>query len=420
MRETCTPLGPTDEAWFCACAEKPLHLAILLPMTGSWNMGTRIAGAAALAVKEVNTDSSLLAGFALEYSWADSGCSSKQGLAAMGELLDQERKVDALIGPGCSSACEVTSYLSGGHDIVQISWGCTSPTLSDHDAYPLFSRTVASEVEKIPAVLGLMRLYTWTKLVILTSTEPVWRQSGQLMADQFKAAGIDVRTPLPFDPGNFNAHSTKALDEIKTSGFRVIMLMAYDQDVYDVASAASLQLMTSVGWAWLLCQELIHKDNWGTEDMRGFLFLRTLPPSESMQKFKRQVSDYSKSSFNITLDENLVDLAYSMALYDSIMLYAHAATKVLSKGGDLTVGNVVVNAVWSTRIEGVGNREIVLNERGDRIESYEIVNFDWGMKKIPVGKYISTEKEYTAYGPKVVWPGDTTKVPRDFVSGTEI
>ena len=59
----------------------------------------------------------------LEYSWADSGCSNKQGLAALGKLMNGNKKIDAVIGPGCGAACEVTSYLSAGENIPQISWG---------------------------------------------------------------------------------------------------------------------------------------------------------------------------------------------------------------------------------------------------------------------------------------------------------
>ena len=86
-------------------------------------MGPRIAGAAALAVERVNAQKTLLLGRVLEYSWADSGCSAKQGLAAMGELQNGVSKIDAVVGPGCSAACEVTSHLSGGQSIPQISWG---------------------------------------------------------------------------------------------------------------------------------------------------------------------------------------------------------------------------------------------------------------------------------------------------------
>ena len=114
-----------------------IHITLLIPMTGSSPRGRRTAGAAALAVKQVNADKSLLPGRIVHYSWADSGCSARQGLMAMGKLLRSPVWIDALIGPGCSSACEATSYLSSGQSIPQISHSCTSPALSDKDVFPL-------------------------------------------------------------------------------------------------------------------------------------------------------------------------------------------------------------------------------------------------------------------------------------------
>ena len=108
-------------------------------MSGSWDGGKRVAGAAALAVERINADKDLLAGRRLEYSWADSGCSAKQGLAAMGKLLEGASRVDAVIGPGCSSACEVTSYLSGGQGTTQISYSCGAVSLSYKAKYRLVS-----------------------------------------------------------------------------------------------------------------------------------------------------------------------------------------------------------------------------------------------------------------------------------------
>ena len=84
-------------------AEAPIHIALLMPFSGSWDGGKRAAGAAALAVERVNGDKKLLPGRRLEYRWANSGCSAKQGLAAMGELLRGVSRVDAVIGPGCRS-----------------------------------------------------------------------------------------------------------------------------------------------------------------------------------------------------------------------------------------------------------------------------------------------------------------------------
>ena len=58
------------------------------------------------------------------------------------------------------------------------------------------------------------------------------------------------------------------------------------------------------------------------------------------------------------------------------MLYAHAATKVLSEGGNLNNGKVLTAAVRSTAIAGIGGN-VVLDERGDRIESYEVTDYKY-------------------------------------------
>ena len=123
--------------WVCLLAEKLIRFALLLPLTGVWDIGLRVAGAATLAVSRVNADKALLPGYRLGYGWANSGCSAQQGLTAMGVLLAGESRINAVIGPGCSSACLVTSPLSGGQDFPQISWGCTSPLLSKKEDHRL-------------------------------------------------------------------------------------------------------------------------------------------------------------------------------------------------------------------------------------------------------------------------------------------
>ena len=108
---------------FCFAAES-VHFALLIPLTGNWSGGSRILGAAALAVEQVNADMALLAGRTLEYTSHDSGCSAKQGLMAMSKLLGGNRRIDAVIGPSCDKACKATSILSGGQMIPQISFSC--------------------------------------------------------------------------------------------------------------------------------------------------------------------------------------------------------------------------------------------------------------------------------------------------------
>ena len=74
---------------------------------------------------------------------------------------------------------------------------------------------------------------------MLTSTEMIWFQSGQIMTKQFLNATINVLRPSAFESGDFQTSSTKTLGEIKRSGFRIIMLMADNADLNDVTLAAS-------------------------------------------------------------------------------------------------------------------------------------------------------------------------------------
>ena len=164
-----------------------------MPLTGSWVLSG--AGAAALAVERVNADKTLLPGRRLEYSWADSGCSAPQGLAAMGELLEGGSRVDAVIGPGCAAACEATSYLSEGQGIPQISYSCEAPQFSvkaDHRlvgfSYPVpphdcHSLQCAPDFPFLPCkIKSLIKILS----SVLTHCGPNTKQGSS--ADRFHAA----------------------------------------------------------------------------------------------------------------------------------------------------------------------------------------------------------------------------------------
>ena len=161
--------------------------------------------------------------------------------------------------------------------------------------------------------------------------------------------------------------------------------------------------------------------------MAGWLFFRPFLSFNGMQTFAKQVSDYSKSHFNAIVGPDLVDLTFSAALHDAIMLYAHAATKLISERGDLQDGEALTAALRSTSFTGVSGTVVALDSNGDRIESYEVMNYilkegnmlkdDDVMSSVAVGMLKSTKGQYEVYERAVVWPGNTTEVPADYFSG---
>ena len=271
------------------------------------------------------------------------------------------------------------------------------------------SRTVASETSKGPAWIALMQAVKWKRAVILASTDGVWFQSGFELKRQLQAAEIEVLKPAAFDRGNFRDASLRA---IKRSGIRVVILSAGPEDTRAASLSAQREKMTG-GWAWMMVGSV-----GGTQ---GWLYMRPFLPSEGMGAFAKQVSDYSKSHFNVTVPPDSVDLTYSVALHDAIMLYARAATKVMSEGGDLGDGQAVTEAVRSTTFVGVGGTVVALDEKGDRLEAYEVMNIveeaEGGMSSVPVGMYNSTLQMYKAYKRPVLWPGNTIEVPTDYLTG---
>ena len=57
---------------------------------------------------------------------------------------------------------------------LQISYGSSSPTLSDRDMFPKFFRTIPSETQSNSARFALMEQYNWTKVATLHETRNVF------------------------------------------------------------------------------------------------------------------------------------------------------------------------------------------------------------------------------------------------------
>ncbi len=91
--------------------EDVLKLGLLLPITGSWEAGRTIPGAAALAVQRINADPSLLGGMRVEFVFEDVGCGTYRAVLGVQKLLS-DPKIDAVFGPGMQP-CMIVSAANG-------------------------------------------------------------------------------------------------------------------------------------------------------------------------------------------------------------------------------------------------------------------------------------------------------------------
>ena len=84
------------------------------------------------------------------------------------------------------------------------------------------------------------------------------------------------------------------------------------------------------------------------------------------------------------------------------------------------MGQAVTEAIRNVTFQGVSGSTVALDQHGDRLESYEVMNYvlkaDGAIGAVSVGLYNGLERTYSAYGRKVIWPGNTTDTPPDFRS----
>ena len=116
-------------------AANTVTLAVLIPTANASRSIRASVGAVQLAVNAVNSGS-LLNGKTLEVVVKEVACDSSAAMAAITESMGRKR-IAAVIGPDCSLACESTAYLTAGLKMIQISYACNSPLLSDKAKYPM-------------------------------------------------------------------------------------------------------------------------------------------------------------------------------------------------------------------------------------------------------------------------------------------
>ena len=122
----------------------------------------------------------------------------------------------------------------------------TAPSLSNKK-YSTFARTVSSYISQGPALASTMRQLKWQHCAMLTSTSELYFQTSASWSQHFWKESIEVMLQS-FKAGLFQQ---QALDEVRKSGLRVVVVLADRRDTGNIAVTAAKLEMTRAGWGWL-------------------------------------------------------------------------------------------------------------------------------------------------------------------------
>ena len=203
---------------------------------------------------------------------------------------------------------------------------------------------------------------------MLSSFEELYRTTASSWSKELAAEKVKVGPDQTFEQGLFQR---TALATIQQSGVRVVIVLASKEDTATIAVGAQQSGMMAAGWAWAGVDTVPIVQGEAKQALDGWLYF-VLAQNVSLERFHEDVRAYGERYFDQSPDSISV---YAASLYDAVFLFAHAATRVISEGSDVDDGSAIVEAMTKTSFEGILQRSVELDENGDAIEPYAVMNY---------------------------------------------
>ncbi|XP_077986305.1 gamma-aminobutyric acid type B receptor subunit 1-like isoform X2 [Glandiceps talaboti] len=418
---------------------KPLHIGGIFPMEGAWAGGQGCLPAVKMALDDVNERSDLLPGYNLTLHAHDSECKPGLGTNALYKLLYNEPKKILLLGAGCSTVSTRVAEAARMWNLIVLSYGSSSPALSNRERFPTFFRTHPSATVHNPTRVRLFRDWEWTKIATIQETQEVFTSTIEDLEKRVKDAGMEIAMRQSFltDPAN-------AVKNLKRQDARIIVGVFYEDmarrvfcEVYKAKLYGPKYLWFIIGW---------YPDNWYTkvtddeklnctgeqlkEALEGHLTTEVmmLNPDDSITISGMTSSEFVKQLLKRIGDPNKTSgfpeapLAYD-AVWALVLALNKTMTRLASKGLKLedydyhnkTIPNEIYKAMNETDFFGVSG-PVAFSATGDRLAWTQIEQMINGTYH-KVGFYDSLNNNLTMIRP-IKWLGDgppadrTIKIPK--------
>ncbi|XP_022239311.1 gamma-aminobutyric acid type B receptor subunit 1-like isoform X2 [Limulus polyphemus] len=372
---------------------KDLDIAVVYPIngTGGWLGGQGCQPAAEMALIDVNNEPNLLSGYRLWIHSRDSECNPGLGANALYDLL-YNLPIKPILLCGCSIVCSTVAEAAKMWNLVVVSYGSSSPALSNRKRFPTFFRTHPSATIHNPTRIRLFEKFSWSRIAIIQEAEEVFMSTGEDLEERCKMAGIEIVTRQSFltDP-------TDAVRNLVRQDARIIVGMFYGAAARRVLCEAYKQKVYGKQYVWFLIGW--YEDDWYTIQERGYNCsveqmkeaLEGHFTTEALmlnQGSERTISGMTSKDFLSRYKEALVEFGYIDRLpeghqeaplaYDAVWAVALALNKTIKRLSEMgmslddftyensKIAQEIYSAMNSTQFLGVSG-SVAFSSKGDRI-----------------------------------------------------
>ncbi|XP_058814288.1 gamma-aminobutyric acid type B receptor subunit 2 [Topomyia yanbarensis] len=205
--------------------------------------------AAQLAVRHINRRG-LLLGYTLKLLTNDTKCDPGVGIDRFFHALytHQDKRIIMVLGSACSEVTESLAKVVPYWNIVQVSFGSTSPALSDRREFPLFYRTVAPDSSHHSARIAFIKYFGWDTVATFSENEEGHSLAINDLVTELERANITCAATISFAETDFK----EQLKLLRDKDIRVI-IGSFSHGIAANVFCEAYQLgMFGADYAWIL------------------------------------------------------------------------------------------------------------------------------------------------------------------------
>lgn len=392
---------------------RAVYIGALFPMSGGWPGGQACQPAVEMALEDVNSRRDILPDYELKLIHHDSKCDPGQATKYLYELLYND-PIKIILMPGCSSVSTLVAEAARMWNLIVLSYGSSSPALSNRQRFPTFFRTHPSATLHNPTRVKLFEKWGWKKIATIQQTTEVFTSTLDDLEERVKEAGIEITFRQSFfsDPA-------VPVKNLKRQDARIIVGLFYETEARKVFCEVYKERLFGKKYVWFLIGW--YADNWFkiydpsinctvdemTEAVEGHITTEIvmLNPANT-----RSISNMTSQEFVEKLTKRLKrhpeetgGFQEAPLAYDAIWALALALNKTSGGGGrsgvrledfnynNQTITDQIYRAMNSSSFEGVSGH-VVFDASGSRMAWTLIEQLQGGSYK-KIGYYDSTKDD---------------------------
>ncbi|KAI6229253.1 Gamma-aminobutyric acid type B receptor subunit 1 [Aphelenchoides besseyi] len=397
-------------------ALKELHIGSMFPMeagSGGWAGGQACLPAVQMALDDINNNPNVLPGYHLHSHNHNTKC--QPGLAAkqLYELL-YKPPVKLMLVSGCSPVTTVVAEAAPVWNLIVLSYGASSPALSNRERFPTLFRTHPSANMQNPTRIRLFEKFKWSKITILQSVEEVFTSTAKDLEEQCRERGMRVERQ------SFYGDPRDAIKTLVRQDARIIVGLYYVTEARRVLCQAYKHGLYGKKYVWFLIGW--YADTWyippkdehincTAEQMKEAAQYHFTTESIMLSRDNRPaISGMTGRDFQKRLNKminsdpaNTGGYPEAPLAYDAVWALALAfnCTQNSLPFGvmleDFSYNNAVIadqlfDCVKNTQFKGVSG-QVMFSDSGDRIARSQIEQMQDG-KYVVVGYYDTTTQSF--------------------------